>query len=58
MTKDSVILIADDDQVHFELIRKGLLRAGVSNEIIGFADGVLLVIVQHIRHRGQGHGCR
>ena len=39
MTKDSIILIADDDQTHFELIRKNLLRAGISNEILHFADG-------------------
>lgn len=39
MKTDSVILIAENDEMHFELIRKNLLRAGVCNETLNFADG-------------------
>jgi len=33
------ILIAEDDEVHANLIMKNLKRAGISNEIIHFKDG-------------------
>ena len=39
MKKEDVILIADDDKKHFELIRKNLLRAGLRNKMLHFADG-------------------
>ena len=39
MEKEDVILIVEDDKEHFELIRKNLLRAGVRNEMLNFADG-------------------
>jgi len=39
MTKDVVILVGEDDEGHFELIRKNLLRAGVSNEMHRLANG-------------------
>ena len=39
MKKDSVILIAEDDKRHFELIRDNLLRAGVHNKMLYLADG-------------------
>jgi CheY-like chemotaxis protein len=39
MNRDSIILIAENDEQHFELIKNGLLRAGVSNEILRLADG-------------------
>ena len=39
MRKDSIILIAENDEQHFEMIKNGLLRAGVSNEILRFSDG-------------------
>ena len=39
MRKDGIILIAEDDEGHFELIRKNLLRAGICNEMLHFADG-------------------
>ena len=39
MKKEADILIAEDNKEHFELIRKNLLRAGVCNEILHFADG-------------------
>jgi CheY-like chemotaxis protein len=39
MNKEGVILIAEDDEGHFELIKRTLQRAGVCNEILRFADG-------------------
>lgn len=39
MRKDGIILIAEDNEGHFELIRKNLLRAGICNEMLHFADG-------------------
>ena len=39
MKKEANILIAEDNKEHFELIRKNLLRAGVCNEMLNFADG-------------------
>ncbi len=39
MKKETNILIAEDNKEHFELIRKNLLRAGVCNELLNFADG-------------------
>ncbi len=39
MKKEGVILIAEDDKGHFELIKRSLQRAGVCNEILRLADG-------------------
>ncbi len=39
MTDDVIILIAEDDEGHFSLIRKNLMRAGVGNEIVRFSNG-------------------
>ncbi len=39
MKKEVNILVAEDNKEHFELIRKNLLRAGISNEMLNFADG-------------------
>ncbi len=39
MKNEDVILIAEHDKRHFELIRKNLLRAGIRNEIIHLVDG-------------------
>lgn len=39
MKKEGVILIAEDDEGHFELIKRSLQRAGVCNEILRLADG-------------------
>lgn len=39
MKKNDVILIAEDDKGHFELIRKNLLRAGINNKMLCLADG-------------------
>ena len=40
MKKEVVILIAEDDEGHAALIKKNLKRAGISNEIVHFKDGV------------------
>jgi CheY-like chemotaxis protein len=39
MKKEDVILIAENDKKHFELIRKNLLRAGIRNKMLCLADG-------------------
>ena len=39
MKKEADILIAEDNKEHFELIRENLLRAGIRNEVLNFADG-------------------
>ena len=39
MTTDVTSLIAEDDDGHFSLIKKNLMRAGVYNEIIRFMNG-------------------
>ena len=39
MKKEDVILIAEDDKRHFELIRKNLLRAGICNKMLCLSDG-------------------
>ena len=39
MKKDGVILIAEKNENHFNLIKNGLLRAGVNNEIVHLTDG-------------------
>lgn len=38
MKKDSVILVAEHDEKHFEMIRNGLLRAGFSNQMLRLAN--------------------
>jgi len=39
MRKEAIILIAEDDDGHFALVRKNLQRSGIWNEVIRFADG-------------------
>lgn len=39
MKKEGVILIAEDDEGHFTLIKKSLQQAGICNEILRLADG-------------------
>ena len=39
MRKEDVILIADNDKKHVELIRENLLRAGLRNKMLHLADG-------------------
>ena len=39
MHRNAVILIAENNQTHFELITRNLQRAGVTNKIHHFTDG-------------------
>lgn len=39
MNREVIILIAEDDEGHAELIRKNLARAGIANTIVHFKDG-------------------
>ncbi|MHC4354790.1 MAG: response regulator [Planctomycetota bacterium] len=39
MEKDGVILIAEQDEKHFDMMKHSLLRAGVGNKILHLADG-------------------
>lgn len=39
MRSDAIILVAEDDDGHFSLMEKNLLRSGLSNKIIRFTDG-------------------
>lgn len=39
MKKDSIILIAEQDEEHFDMIKNSLLRAGVGNQVLRLADG-------------------
>ncbi len=39
MRDDAIILIAEDDDGHFSLMERNLLRAGISNRMIRFVDG-------------------
>ncbi len=39
MHSDVVILVAEDDEGHAELIRRNLIRAGIVNEMLHFKDG-------------------
>ncbi|MFC1676798.1 response regulator [Planctomycetota bacterium] len=39
MQNNVAILITEDDENHFELIRKNLLRAGIYNEMVRLRDG-------------------
>jgi CheY-like chemotaxis protein len=52
MTKDVVILIADDDAGHTRLIEKNLQRAGLKNLILRFENGQ--DILDFLFGRGEG----
>jgi CheY-like chemotaxis protein len=39
MKRDCVILIAEQNEEHLNLMKNGLLHAGVNNDIVHFADG-------------------
>ena len=52
MTRDVIILIADDDAGHARLIEKNLGRAGLSNKILRFEDGQQ--ILDFLLRRGDG----
>jgi CheY-like chemotaxis protein len=52
MTRDVIILIADDDLGHARLIEKNLRRAGLTNDIKRFEDGQQ--ILDFLFRRGDG----
>ncbi len=54
MDKDMVILIAEDDAGHFQLIKKNLWLACVNNEILQFKDGQQ--ILDFLFQTGDGMG--
>lgn len=39
MLEEAVILIAEDDDGHFSLVKKNLARTGIANDVIQFKDG-------------------
>lgn len=43
MNEEVCILLAEDDMGHAELIRKNVIRAGISNKILHFKDGQQLL---------------
>jgi CheY-like chemotaxis protein len=55
MTKEVVILIADDDAGHTRLIEKNLQRAGLHNSILRFENGQ--DILDFLLNRGKGSKC-
>lgn len=55
MKKDGVILIAEQDEKHFDVMKRGLLRSGVSNQILHLADGrQTLDFLSHITQKPEG----
>ena len=54
MNREVIILIAEDDDGHAELIRKNLARAGIANAIIRFRNGQ--EISDFLFNRGNGPG--
>jgi len=52
MNREVIILIAEDDEGHAELIRKNLSRAGIINRVIHFQDGE--DVVNYLFLRGEG----
>ena len=55
MTRNVIILIADDDAGHARLIEKNLNRAGLMNRILRFEDGQQ--ILDFLLRRGDGPQC-
>jgi len=52
MNKEVIILIAEDDEGHANLIKKNLSRAGIANKIIHFIDGQ--EVVDFLFRNGEG----
>ena len=52
MNQEVIILIAEDDEGHAELIHRNLIRAGIANKIIRFTDGQ--EVVDFLFRRGTG----
>lgn len=55
MTDDVVILIAEDDDGHFALVKKSLRRIGIANEIIRFKDGQAVLDFLFCGEQKKGH---
>ena len=52
MNQEVIILLAEDDEGHADLIRKNLVRAGITNRIIYFKDGQ--EVVEYLFRLGDG----
>ncbi|NLD92144.1 MAG: response regulator [Fibrobacter sp.] len=52
MNQEVIILIAEDDDGHAELIKKNLVRAGIANTILHFRDGE--EVINYLFKRGDG----
>ena len=52
MDNDLIVLLAEDDAGHASLIKKNLMRSGISNEVMHFSDGE--EILNFLFHRGDG----
>ena len=52
MKENAVILIAEDDRGHFELIKRNLHRSRLENEIINFKDGQEIIDFLFTRRDG------
>lgn len=52
MRRDAVILVAENDEGHFSLIKKNLQRSGLWNEMIRFTEGQQ--VLDFLLKRGQG----
>ena len=56
MRESIEILVAEDDEGHFSLIKKNLVRAGIANNIIRFADGQELLDFLILNQKPSGPG--
>ena len=58
MKGNAIILIAEDDEGHYTLMRRNLRRSGLNNEIIRFRDGQeLLDYLNQIKQTEQVNPC-
>ena len=57
MKKDVVILVAEDDDGHFWLIKRNLQREGISNRILRFTDGQEVLDFLYRSGDGEGRKC-
>ena len=54
MKKETIILLAEDDDGHARLVIKNLQRAGIENEILHFEDGEEILNYLLRNHREEG----
>lgn len=58
MKGNAVILIAEDDEGHYTLMRRNLRRSGLNNEIVRFCDGQeLLDYLNQIKQKEEVNTC-